>query len=241
MKHEVPLVYDTLFYVIDEAVKISFGTYEVATNLTVLKRTISRIMRMRIFWGKKTESLIIESTKVAEHALIYGRKIYNLIHNYINSDVDEAKSLYQKFTLKSDISELKAKKKKMEEKKKLIMSDGSYERFHAIKAKRRLQDMSASPMQSYRSSRNIYASLYNKHTMKTSRNSVNRSMSMEPEKYKICEEEDEEDVEEEKETEDEKNGNTSTGNYGLGLAVKREHESHDNVLRNFSSKTSLVS
>jgi hypothetical protein len=157
MKKEAPVIYETLVYVIDEAVKISFGTYDVAPNVGVLKRNISKIMRMKNFI-KKAQGSVSAKHKLEESL----KKSIGTAYNWFNSDVDEAKSLYQIFSRKSIIAEMKAKKKKIDDSTQSIMSDGSYAQFQAIKEKRLELDNSLSPARSVRiSSRSMYATLYN--------------------------------------------------------------------------------
>ena len=168
MKHEVPLVYDTLFYVVDEAVKISFGTYDLTTkNVSV-----------RNFEFKRNKDVLISSSRIARTKQKLGSSIRSM-YDWINSDVDEAKSLYLKLSGKSA---MKARRKKIDDKKKLIMSDGSYEKFLAMKAKRLLLDMSPSPMQPCRSSgRHTYASLYKVNS--EDKSNYCKSLSVGSEKY----------------------------------------------------------
>eukprot|EP00603_Paraphysomonas_imperforata_P015122 CAMPEP_0114457472 /NCGR_PEP_ID=MMETSP0104-20121206/4180_1 /TAXON_ID=37642 ORGANISM="Paraphysomonas imperforata, Strain PA2" /NCGR_SAMPLE_ID=MMETSP0104 /ASSEMBLY_ACC=CAM_ASM_000202 /LENGTH=1284 /DNA_ID=CAMNT_0001630019 /DNA_START=112 /DNA_END=3966 /DNA_ORIENTATION=+ len=157
MKKEVPVIYETLVYIIDEAVKISFGTYDVGKNVGVLKRNISKIMKMKKFI-KKTENSLSTRNKFVKSL----RTSISRFYRWITSDVDEAKSLYQLFSRKDSIAEIKAKKKEIEDSKRLVLSDGSYERFRAIKEQKEELDFSLSPARSNRiSSRRMYASLYN--------------------------------------------------------------------------------
>jgi hypothetical protein len=153
MKKEVPLLYETLVYIIEEAVKISCGTYDVSNYVGVLKKNVSKILKMNEFI-KKTESAVL-LTKEREAIST------NVVFKWLQSDIDEAKSLYNIFGRKHVIDELKAKKKKIDESIKSIMSAVSYEKFQAIKKKRLMLDTLAYPTQScHSSSRNIYASLY---------------------------------------------------------------------------------
>ena len=149
MKKEVPLVYDTLVYVLDEAVKMSAGTYELPTDDSgaIVQKFVSRIMRMKTFLAEKKE--IISNSTAAQKL---DSSIKNM-YKWLNSDVNEAQNLHQTlFSTSTNISEQKAKKKVSEEFNKALMSDSNREKFLVIKAEKQQLEISLSEMQSNRSS-----------------------------------------------------------------------------------------
>lgn len=143
MKTEVPLIHETLIYIIQEAVKISFGTYDVPSNVGVLKRNASKLLQFR--------SAIRQKRPVPPSRYSPFARVLNRFNSWIHSDVDEAKSLYQMFGRKSVIAALKQKKKKIDEANKAVISDDSYEKFKALKLKKQ---------RSVKRNRKVYASLY---------------------------------------------------------------------------------
>ena len=147
MKDEVPLVYDALFYVIEEAVKLSVGTYDTSLNVGVIKRNISKILKMK--------KIIKKKEKPASHDSIFKRMM-----KWFSSDVNEAKALYHIFNRTSVINETKARLKQVEDQHRAVMSECSYEKFAALKAQRLENSSSNSPEQP--SSKGIYSTLYSK-------------------------------------------------------------------------------
>lgn len=158
MKTEVPLIHDTLLYIIEEAVKISFGTYDVPSNVSVIKRNISRILQMRNF-VKVSKSAVAEK-KAASSVFKSVSKTLTCVLKWFQSDVDEAKGLYRIFSKRSLIEEAKAKKKKQQEARNNILSDDSYEKFKEMKEKR--QELLNASSRSFRrqSCRNVYVNMY---------------------------------------------------------------------------------
>ena len=148
MNHEVPLIYDTLLYIIKEAAKISTGVYDNSRNSSV-----------RSVVAQKADVVVKCSSALSptSHKL---RDSIKSMYRWVNSDADEANT---NNVFKVVFSELKSAKEKKAERRKSFMSDVSYESFLLMKTKRRLLDIStpSSAVQSeMRSNRNIYASLY---------------------------------------------------------------------------------
>lgn len=173
MKVEVPLVYETLLFVIEQALAMSSSeaATEMTSNDSLMEKTSnSRLMRMSQYCSEG--KLLLTKSKAAQKVEKFVKKCLS----WFNSDVDEAKSLYQTYGNKSVISELKAKKKILEEKNRALLPDSvSREKFLAIQSKSKELDSAPSEVLSMRSSsRRIHRSL----SRVSEENSLNASKSM---------------------------------------------------------------